>query len=212
MVLQGVRCERQDRRELRGLRRPWVWKLWRPSKRVVRGVKVVWRHGCTSREATWAPRWGSTRWWKVIIIIVIVVSVVAIGGRWCAIGWLRSPCRRRCILRRVFVRQRVPSSKRSPIDDVFSLDLVDGVRGYLGFVILRILCVVVSVTPEKVVVAVWVPSADICLVNNSSRDWDTVLIFNATKIGLIQKSSLSHRQKNCHPQLDQEHENHYLKI
>ena len=50
----------------------------------------------------------------------------------------------------------MPSSEGSPIDDAFALDLVDGVRWYLGFIIFGILYVVVSVTLEKVVVAVWV--------------------------------------------------------
>ena len=50
----------------------------------------------------------------------------------------------------------MPSSKGSPIDDVFALDLVDGVRWYLGVIVFGILCMVVSATPEKVVIAVWV--------------------------------------------------------
>ena len=50
----------------------------------------------------------------------------------------------------------MPSSEGSPIDDVFSLDLVDGVRGYLRFVVLGIVCIVVSVTPEKMIVTVWI--------------------------------------------------------
>ena len=62
----------------------------------------------------------------------------------------------RCVVKRVFVQWRVPSSKGSPIDDAFALELVDRVRWYLGFVVFGILCMVVSITLEEVVVAVWV--------------------------------------------------------
>ena len=48
------------------------------------------------------------------------------------------------------------SSEGSPIDDVFPLDLVDGIRGYFGLVFLWILCMVISVTPEQMVVTIWV--------------------------------------------------------
>ena len=51
--------------------RCWIQKPWRSSKWGVRRIKVIGRCGCTSRESTWAPRWGSTRWWKVKIVIVI---------------------------------------------------------------------------------------------------------------------------------------------
>ena len=112
----------------------WVQKPWRPSEQVIRRVKVVGRHGCTLREATWAPRRGSTRWWKVKIVVVVRVS-----GRWCVIGWSRSPCERRCIVRRILIQRRVPPSEGSPIDDVFPLDLVEW-----------------NVTLEKMVVMAWV--------------------------------------------------------
>ena len=97
-----------------------------------------------------------TTWWKVEVVIVVSSVVVGISGRWCAIGWSRSPCGKRCIVRRIFVQQRVPSSKRSPIDDVFLLNLIDGVKGYLRSVVFGFLCMVVSVTSEKVIVEVWV--------------------------------------------------------
>ena len=137
-------------------RRPWVQKPWRSSKRVVRRVKVIGRCGCTLREATWALRWGSMKWWEVKIIIVVSVIVVRVSSRWCAIGWLRSPCGRRCVVRRIFVQRRMPSSERSPIDDAFALDLVDGVRWYFGFIVFGILGMVVSIASEKVVITVWV--------------------------------------------------------
>ena len=50
----------------------------------------------------------------------------------------------------------MPSSERSPIDNAFALNLVDGVRWYLGFVVFGILGVVVGIASEKVVVTIWI--------------------------------------------------------
>ena len=86
-------------------------------------------------------------WWRFEIVVVISI-VIGVSSRVSTIGRLRSPCRRRCVVGWISVQRRVPSSERSPIDDVYLLDLVDRIRGNFGFVVLWILCVIVSIAPE----------------------------------------------------------------
>ena len=147
VVLQGSAMTVRIVGSSRTSRRSWVWKLWRSSKRVVKGIKVIGRCGCMSRESTWAPWWGSRRWQRFDIVVVVSV-VVGVSGRWFAMGKSRSPCGRRFIVGCIFVQWRVPSSKGSPIDNAFPLDLIDRIRGDLGFFILWVLCVIVSIAPE----------------------------------------------------------------
>ena len=96
-VRQGVHRDRQDHRELRSLQEALgseTVEVLQTGSQEGQGCREAWVH---VEETTWALRWGSTRWWKVKVVII------GVSGRWCAIGWSRGPCGRRCLVRRVFV-------------------------------------------------------------------------------------------------------------
>ena len=150
VVLQGVCCDRQDCWELQGLQEA----LSLETVEVLQtGCREAWLH---VEESHLGPKVG-------------VDKVVEGQSRHCRLHhhcWGRQLVVRDWVVEKP-LREEVRNwegfcttegafQRGSPIDDVFALDLVDRVRRYFGFVVFGILCMVVSVTSEKMVSVVWV--------------------------------------------------------